>query len=83
MATYEKIDDNNFVEVTEVRRPLTKQDLIQRRDELKARYDALVQPTNAELIELGKLLHPYYIERDQLLVEWQELKDLINYLQNL
>jgi len=83
MATYEKIDDNNFIEVTEQRRKLTRAALIAKRNQLRAEYDALVQPTNQELVDYAKSVHPYYVDKARLLAEWQDLKDLIEYLQSL
>ncbi len=83
MLKYEKIDNNNFVEVKEKRKHIKKVDLIQRRNGLKAVLDDLMPPTNTELIEHGKIFHPYYMDKARLSQEWQELKDLIEYLQSL
>ena len=84
MPTYEKIDNNTFVEVSENRKTLKRADLIRRREELKAAYDALGDPpTNQELLAFAHLAHPYYAQKDSIRSQWEEIRDLIIYLQNL
>lgn len=84
MPTYEKIDNNTFVEVSENRKTLKRADLIRRREELKAAYEALGNPpSNAELLAYARQTHPYYVQKNMIQGQWQEIRDLIIYLQNL
>jgi hypothetical protein len=83
MATYEKIDANTFVEITENREKIRKKDLVAQRENLKEAYQSLVEPTHAEKIAFAESNHPYYVQRQLLYDQWQATKDLIEYLNSL
>ena len=79
MPTYEKIDANTFVEISETRRTITRAQLIAEREKLRNAYESLVEPTNQELLLYAQQVHPYFTQRQRLRDQWQILKDLITY----
>ena len=83
MPRYEKIDDNTFTKITENRVKVNKHELVRRKQALKRDINSLSKPSNAELREYGKTFHPYYVDLIELQVEWQKVKDLIEYLESL
>jgi len=83
MPTYEKINSTTFKEITTSERIITRDEIIAQRDRLKAAYESLTEPTPAEKIQFADAKHPYYFQRQRLIDQWQELKNLIEYLQSL
>ena len=50
--------------------------LREKRDVLKAEIDLMIEPSNGELIELGKFAHEYYIKRRELDFIKQQINNL-------
>jgi hypothetical protein len=42
-----------------------------------ANFENLVVPSDEELVELGKMMHPYYVEQMQVEILKEELKGLV------
>jgi len=77
---YRKINDNEY-ELDTPRILISK--ISADIDQLRAEKNLLVNPTNDELIEYGKTIHPFFRERERLDIEIEVLKALKAELQAL
>jgi hypothetical protein len=84
MADYIKISDGVYEEVPvgSPKRVLLNE-LNAQIDELQAQKDALINPTNQELIDFAKLTHPFYVSRDNINNQLDDLRALKAILQAL
>ena len=84
MANYIKISYGVYEEVptTSPKRVLLNE-LSDQIDMLQTQKDALVNPTNQELIDFAKLVHPYFSTKDNLNNQIDELRALKLKLQSL
>ena len=79
---YRKIDADTFEEV--VPSPKVSLQLIRSQiQDLRDQKQALVEPTNQELIDFAKLVHPYYREKENLQSQIDILQVLRDQLQLL
>jgi len=67
MVTYETIDDKTF-KVTTIREEIDVKAL---EAELKD-WQEMEEPSDEKLIELGKVMHPYYMEKEHRIEDLED-----------
>jgi len=77
---YKKITENIFLPETSTPEPLYLDKIEQ---ELAALQQQQTEPTEAQLIEFGKMMHPYYAEANMQAQRIIELVALLNELKAL
>ena len=85
MAEYIKISDGVYEEVTTPvpNKRLLIKDINDQIDILQAQKSALVDPTNQELIDFAKRIHPYYTSKESINAQLDDLRALKAILQAL
>ena len=80
LANLELDSDGNYIvpDGFEIYRIPTKEEQMQPILDEIARIEAMVEPTDEELIEWGKINHPYYHDRQMLIF----LRDELNSIQD-
>lgn len=80
LANLELDAEGNYIvpDGFEIYRTATKEEQMQPILDEIAKIEAMVEPTDAELIEWGKINHPYYHDRQMLIF----LRDELNSIQD-
>ena len=81
---FKKITDNIFIQIEPGPEPIVlKLDELEAKIAEKRAQLEMIEPTDEELIEVGKRYHPFYIDKAQASFEIQRLEELITELENM
>jgi hypothetical protein len=84
MAEYRKIADGIYLEIVPVPEPtvIRMEELLNKRTELETLINS-EEPTEAEVLEYGMQVHPYYSQKVIANNELQKINELINRLSEI